>query len=405
MLNLITYEMKKLFNNTFGVAGCIFMLVLLTMIFLLNGATQQAYDWQKDTWVNGKEAIALWQQRAEMLDGPLTPQKLDQLQADVDTAAARASELGIAELPNKEAVAAVGSQEAADTLGVANNYLYNAILRIKQAYPEAPTFKDALYEKLTETLEAGHTNGSGYTPEEKETWDALFSQIKEPLTWGFQDPSSSLLLYAGFFALIIMGACIMVSGIFSKEYQDGTAAILLCTKRGRKGLITAKLVAALLFSGLYWVCAAGIAALVSIAFFGAGSFSLPVQVAFMESPYPITCGEMLLIYFGLGLLMTWGCVSVALFLSSICKSTLPPAIISALAIFLAALFGGAIPQITDLLALAPWNALEMMGSRLISYQIGSLVFILPVAIAILYTIVTPVFLGLAAWRFRVHQVA
>lgn len=104
------------------------------------------------------------------------------------------------------------------------------------------------------------------------------------------------------YGLIIFGAIILVglSPIFSEEYSLGTDSFLLTTKRGRRQLVTAKLLA----SVLYVLVMEGILLVVNVAsnlcLFDIGGFNYPLQsIALYSAPFHLTVGQ----YIGVAVLI------------------------------------------------------------------------------------------------------
>lgn len=404
MPTLLRFELKKIIGNKFAVFSCLFVMGMLALFFSLNALMGQAYDWQKQMWVSGTEAIALWQKRAEELSGPLTPEKLQSLQQDLDAANALIAENGLETLTNKEAIAKVGAETAEKSLSFRNNYLALALARVRAEDPGNYSYKGCLEALLTKQLDAGHLDGTPYSAEERARWNEVFNEIEDPLIYGYSEPSSTLIHYASFFMLAVLAAIIACASIFAKEYQSGTAALILSSKWGRSKVVGAKLGAALLFASCFVLACVGVCAGILVSFYGLGSFNLPVQIVDSSCPYALTCGQMCGVLLGFLLLITFACIALTAFLSAVMKSSMPAAIIPVIAIFVMVILGGAVPQLATPFAFAPWNALEMLPDKLISFDIGGTVLLYWPCFIALYLVICAVFLPLAAVCFRRHQV-
>ncbi|KRW90736.1 hypothetical protein SD51_13080 [Alicyclobacillus tengchongensis] len=134
------------------------------------------------------------------------------------------------------------------------------------------------------------------------------------------------------YGLIIFGAIILVglSPVFSEEYSLGTDSFLLTAKRGRRQLVTSKILA----STLYVLVMEGILLLVNVAsnlsLFDIGGFDYPLQsIALYSAPFHLSVAQ----YIGVAVLIQLlGGVAfgfLIMLLSSFNRSTLVTFFVSA----------------------------------------------------------------------------
>jgi ABC-type transport system involved in multi-copper enzyme maturation permease subunit len=148
------------------------------------------------------------------------------------------------------------------------------------------------------------------------------------------------------YGLIIFGAMILIglSPIFSEEYSLGTDSFLLTTKRGRRQLVTAKVLA----STLYVLVIEGILMIVNVAsnlsLFDIGGFDYPLQsIALYSAPFNLSVGQYIVLAVFIQLLGGIAFGFLIMLLSSFNRSTLVaffiPAGVFALPEFVVMMFG------------------------------------------------------------------
>jgi ABC-type transport system involved in multi-copper enzyme maturation permease subunit len=125
--------------------------------------------------------------------------------------------------------------------------------------------------------------------------------------------------------------------VFSSEYQDGTDAVILATRHGRGRLVTAKVIASLLFSTVYFALCAAILCGVALGAFGAEGGDLPIQLITVTVPCDLTMAQAVAIGIALAYLMTMGFAALTLALSSRTKSTLSVFMVDVVLVLMTAL--------------------------------------------------------------------
>lgn len=227
------------------------------------------------------------------------------------------------------------------------------------------------------------------------------------MEYGYADGWGNYLDYLSFAALSIVALCIALSGVFASESQSGAVAIALPTRRGKRSLPVAKVVAALLFAIVYWCLCTFVPLGVNVAVCGTDGWDLPLQIITgFDNPYPFTIGQTVLLACGLSLLVTMGMAALTLALSAKMRSTMPVAVIPMAITFLGlmALFIGWQP-LTKLASLTPLSGLNYAYMRMVSYAAGPFVVDLPCVLAVLYAAMLVVLVPFAMRAFRRHQAA
>ncbi|WP_067929366.1 ABC transporter permease subunit [Alicyclobacillus shizuokensis] len=118
------------------------------------------------------------------------------------------------------------------------------------------------------------------------------------------------------YGFVIYGAMILVglSPVFSKEYADGTAGLLLPARRGREALVTAKVLASILYITVMQGILFSVNVLSNLLLFGTQGLDYPLQsIPLYGAPFHLSVWHYLLVSTGIqwfagmafGLLVLW----------------------------------------------------------------------------------------------------
>lgn len=268
---------------------------------------------------------------------------------------------------------------------------------------DAAGLEDEAKAKIEGILENGFWGYHPYTDAEKAYWRRLADEVARPLTWGYDGGWHYVITWKGFSGLAIVALCIALSGVFAGEYRDKTLAVVLPTRRGKRDLPIAKVIAAFVFTTGYWcVLAFGIVA-IHLGVYGAEGWSLPLQVTLgLDNPYPLAVGQAVVASYALGYLVALGMAALTLLLSSRLRSSMPVAVIPMVIVFLGiiGLFSAPLAKVA---LLTPFSGLSYAFDAMVSYAVGSLVVDLPTVLAISYGTMFVTFVPCAIWSFRTHQ--
>ncbi|MDK2587348.1 ABC transporter permease subunit [Romboutsia sedimentorum] len=116
--------------------------------------------------------------------------------------------------------------------------------------------------------------------------------------------------------------CILVTPVFSSEYESGADDIMRCTKYGRKHLAIAKLIVAnLIVLFLYIIC---MSIFYGITYITLNTEGLNTSIQFIQaiSPVALTFGKAIFIIMTIGLITVLSIVNFTLFLSTRSKSSI-----------------------------------------------------------------------------------
>ncbi len=408
MKTLIAYELKKILGNRAGLVACFLALAFVVAVALMNVLSVQIRDVRTGEIVSGTGALEALRVMEEQRAGTLTDERVADDLATLERAQTLAATTeGFSEMSQQDVINSYGIEFWQDTYGVITDAYYARLLLVMDTDDNAPSLtslEEGISANLESTLSRGYLLGTfGYSDAEKELWRSRASEVEYPLIWGYAQGWMELYSWSEWAGLIIIAACIALSGVFAGEYQAKTAAVILPTRRGKGSLGAAKAVASFTFATVFYVLCVACGAAVFFAFEGIDGANLPAQVQAFGYPYALTIAQAVLGRFAILYLMLLGASGFTLLLSSRIKSTMPVAVIPVVAVFMGLVLSFFEPA-TKATAWLPLNALSRMGSML-SYGIGSIAFDLPTLVVALYAVLLVAGTAIALRSFRSHQVS
>ena len=161
---------------------------------------------------------------------------------------------------------------------VAPNAYDSSFSAIKNMDIEDGTDFYAARDKKISTLLNSEYSDWNFSDNEKDFWLNRISSIETPYEYGYHAGWEMLLICAEHFIIGIIGICICVSGTFSGEYQSGADSIILSSRYGKSKLITAKILAAFVYSLLIFTLFVLVGCGIQLVTFGTDGWDLPIQV-------------------------------------------------------------------------------------------------------------------------------
>lgn len=264
-------------------------------------------------------------------------------------------------------------------------------------------FYQARQDKIEKIL---NDPSSGLSKEEQDYWRNKNSAVVEPFQYGYYGGWEIIISAFELLMFAVLAVCIVIAPVFSGEYQAGTDAVILSGKYGKTRLITAKILAALLFGVSAFTLHVIVAFALPLAAFGIDGWNLPLQINGTTIPYSLTFLEGTLVNLGVIYLVLTAMIGLTLFLSSKMKSPYLVLIIVVPALFLPMFLSpnGTSGLLNLLIFLTPYQSLVPRFGSYISYQFGPAVFDAFTMRAIAYVVLALVLLPLARLGFRKHQV-
>ena len=284
-----------------------------------------------------------------------------------------------------------------------NEYVgYNSMSNLDVS--NGANFYQAIATKIENTL---NSTSSNLSDEQKDYWRNMASNIDMPLQYGYYEGWEIITTSFELFMFAILAICIVIAPIFSGEYQAGTDAVILSAKYGKTKLITAKIIASLLFGTMAFVLHIIVACGLPLIAFGIDGWNLPLQIAGLTIPYPFTFLQTTLINIGIIYLVQLAMIGLTLFLSSKMKSPYLVLIVIVPILFIPMFLtpNGTTGAYNLTLLLLPYRATTPELGKYISYQFGGLVLDTFSMRAIVYAALTILMLPLARLGFKKHQVA
>ena len=159
-------------------------------------------------------------------------------------------------------------------------------------------------------------------PTAQQRAQAMYQEVEKPFT-ACPGASSTVMDYQNIVGFLVLLFCtVLAAPAFSGEYQSGADDILRCTKHGRARLGAVRIIAALCVSGLAFLLCSVIYLLLSNALFGWDTTGASIQMVYsILSLVEMDLGQLQVVFILAGLLSVLASVSVTLYISARCRST------------------------------------------------------------------------------------
>ena len=404
MKTLVYYEMKKIWRRKS--TGIVFLLMLLCIIAInFVFVSEQGCYGEDCTSLHGLDAISEKRNIEHALAGPLDPQRLQMtFQSYIENYVNQEYESNAAYLQSY--VKNVQPyREILDLIrGVCTPNTYDLSALDALSSEQAGAFYETRQNNIRAILDSG-----SYTAAEKEKILEMDSQISVPFAFDYTKGWETLLtrVFSLLFMLIALATCIIISPVFSYEYQVGTDAIMLPAKRGRGATVRAKILACWIVTSIVYVVTVLIGAGIIAAAFGVLGWNCDFQILSLNSFYDVQIWQVVLYGIGINYIVILSVMTFAMLLSSICKTTFTTVIISTLCTVAPIFFPTSQNAIISrLVALLPAKA--MMTYSVFSsydvYSIGKLVITLPYMILLVAVVLGILELQIARRQYCRHQV-
>ena len=187
----------------------------------------------------------------------------------------------------------------------------------------APGFLDlsldevgTFYEKAPVRL-ANLMRMEGSSQKDIDKAQVMYEKVKKPFQY-YEGVSGNSMDYQVLYIFLLTVFCaVIVSPVFSMDYQTGADDILRCTKYGRLRLAVIKILAALLITGVTFLLCGVVWILMTNTLFGWESTKTSMQMIFSVSSLPaLTVGELEWVNLLGSFLLFLSLMSLILFLSS-----------------------------------------------------------------------------------------
>ena len=404
MKTLVYYEMKKIWKRKS--TGIVFLLMLLSIIALNYVFVSEQGCYGEDcASLHGLDAIAEKQNIEHALAGPLDPQRLQMtfqgyienyVNQEYETSAAYLESYVKNVQPYREILDLIR--------GVCTPNTYDLSALDALSGEQAGAFYEARQNNVRAILDSG-----SYTAAEKEKILEMDSKISVPFTFDYTKGWETLLTraFSLLFMLIALATCIIISPVFSYEYQVGTDAILLPAKRGRGATVRAKILAGWIVTSIVYVVTVLIGVGMIAATFGVLGWDCDFQILSLNSFYDVQIWQVVLYGIGINYVVILSVMTFTMLLSSICKTTFTTVILSTLCTVAPMFFPASQDEIiSHLVALLPAKAMITYSvfSSYDVYSVGGLVILLPYMILLVAALLGVLELQIARRQYCRHQV-
>jgi ABC-type transport system involved in multi-copper enzyme maturation permease subunit len=153
------------------------------------------------------------------------------------------------------------------------------------------------FYKIREQNQVSSIEKSQISEPAKKKLLALDAQIQTPFIFEYANGYLRFddVMYAiGILICFVLAVCI--APIFSGEYISGTDQLILSSKYGKNQLIKAKLFTGMTLSALICLTLMAVVYVLSMLIFGADGRNAPLQLFIPMCPYPLTMGQVALLY-------------------------------------------------------------------------------------------------------------
>lgn len=408
MKTLAKYELLKIVRRK---STLIIMTVsLLVTAFLFGLPVLQYQTYSKDGVIKGLEGIAYEKEQYRELSVALTDEavaatirEVGQLFENPDHVGFDGNERfligdaywnGIAPRESLLNMIAANYAQPGESVG------YNTLPDLELS--DGSGFYQARENKINALL---NTPSRDLSLEQKEYWRNQNSGVDTPLQYGYHEGWEIILTSFELLMFALLAVCIVLAPVFSGEYQAGTDAVILSGKYGKTKLITAKMLASLVFGliafSLHIVVAFGL----PLAAFGFDGWNLPLQILGTTIPYPFSIMQAVFANLGVIYLILLAMIGLTLLLSANMKSPYLVLIVLVPVLFIPMFLtpNGTTGFFNLTLFLLPYRATMPEIGKYLSWQFGSLVLDALSVRAILYAALSVILLPFARLGFQKHQ--
>ncbi|KGM96922.1 membrane protein [Clostridium novyi A str. 4552] len=411
MIVLIKYELKKIFKRKSTKISLVVILLWLLCLGILT-VKDQDYTDKSGKGINGLKSIELKKEGVTKHAGYLSKEKLTNVFNDYQKIIKDSKNYqpnskwlkneAFAKYVDKNEILGLLRQDFsyADTL----NYDIIDSLHSK----DINNFYKRRDEKVKEILNKKYSHGS-YSQSEKDYVLSLNQKISKPFYFNYFNGWEEILrrLFQIMAMLIALVISICVSPIFAMEYQTGADSVILSTRYGKNKLIIAKILAVLLCATFVYFGLILIVTLGMLWCYGIEGWNASFQVMSIKSVYPYSVLEVYLLGVAIGYLVILAFSSFIMLLSSKIKTS-AIMVISGLLIFVPILVRRDKENLAlnRVMNLFPGNAFNTFVnfSSYDTYAFKNIVLLAPQLITILSVIGICIFVPIAFYSFRNHEV-
>ncbi|MGL5714072.1 MAG: ABC transporter permease subunit [Paraclostridium sp.] len=328
MKKLIILELKQRFKSkrTWIVFAIAILSSFLVTIFSMNSDRDLILnDSNKVEYTSGKKTINYLKQTQKEFEGYVTPEKLIKIAEDYTNLVNEYSGINTNIPEDIYAKEITPISNILDIISYSFTTGYEGEFDKNGLFPNGfkPELAKDTYEKryqaqkylLSDDAKANMSLiNTIKTKEDKVQKPFYFSSY---IGWDSLELNYSLILNA----IIVLLACILVSPIFSKEYESGSDRVLRSTKNGRNKLAISKIISSLIISIVLYLCSILFSFLLACSVFNINGLKTSIQFVNLFSSAPLNIGQLLCINLFGGMIAVITMVCFTLFLSASMNSS------------------------------------------------------------------------------------
>ena len=322
-MTLYKAELRKILSKR-----AVWIMFVIGMVFFgtveLSNLLFEKYNYD-DEVVTGAEFEALQREKGESITGRVMD---DSFYSDVrkdiiqykeahEEAAEKYSEKNMEEYP--------WIWYCVDRTG--HEWLFNKEIRSLGGLKYLRVFMEGTAEEIQaakKTRLVSTMNDDGITEGEQAYWLEKYNKAEEGFKYSFAEGYGifydSLMFMTCFVLLVIV---VGVAGVFADESIFRTDVIILSSKKGRKDICHAKLLAGCTFSILMMILIETLCLMIPLFAWGSAGWNTPIQNVIIGAAYDMTIGQAVIMTYGLSILAALLCGLFTMFLSYAFKNTLP----------------------------------------------------------------------------------
>ncbi|KEH95887.1 ABC transporter permease [Clostridium novyi] len=411
MIVLIKYELKKIFKRKSTKISLVVILLWLLCLGILT-VKDQDYTDKSGKRINGLKSIELKKEEVTKHAGYLSKEKLTNVFNDYQKIIkdSKNYQPNSKWLKNEAFAKYVDRNEILDLLrqdfSYADTLNYDIIDSLHSK--DVKDFYKRRDKKVKEILNKKYSHGS-YSQSEKDYVLSLNQKISKPFYFNYFNGWEEILrrLFQIMAMLIALVISICVAPIFAMEYQTGADSVILSTRYGKNKLIIAKILAVLLCATFVYFGLILIVTLGMLWCYGIEGWNAAFQVMSIKSVYPYSVLEVYLLGVAIGYLVILAFSSFIMLLSSKIKTS-AIMVISGLLIFVPILVRRDKENLAlnRVMNLFPGNAFNTFVnfSSYDTYAFKNIVLLAPQLITILSVIGICIFVPIAFYNFKNHEV-
>ena len=418
MKKLIRFEFMKVYKKKSFLCATMLMMAAL-IIFPCLTISENNWIREDGTEMTGMEAILAKRDALKNASGSLTAEKLQSVIANYQSAYSDPASFiqddgTVTAWVNNAAYAKYIQPDSdikflIDMAFTPKGETYDYYAMGSLTLSEAGNFYAKRMEKVEEYLNMDFSYGN-YSESDKEYFIEKNENLTTPFYYAYNSGWNKLLGISHVSLMVIaLVVCITLAPIFSSEYQTGADAILLSTKYGGNQLITAKIIASFMLTGMIYGLGILVLTIVTLLIYGGSGWKCSLQVLNFLAPADINLLQTYLYVLLAGYFMCLFMQGITLLLSAKMASPFP-VIICAMVFYFVPSFlpysrsSRTYNNILNLLpakmaaaytALTKYEVFHVLGLK-ISY---------PVMLILVALIVAAVTLPFAYRGFHKHQVA